>query len=374
MKAIVIGAGITGTFASLDLATRGVETVLLERAPSTSGATIAIGGVIHSGARFAALNDTLTKTCKTENEVWRHIGKDFLKGEAGYFIRLDKDDKYAENWWGGLKKAGILAREVPVSEIKATGLKRAIIQEAVETPEAIIDLREFLFHLLGKAVESGVLYINNASWQGNYLGNGEYRVKVKRGSSELEIDGYVINATGSEIPNVVKSLTGKVKKYEKFRGSHLGLRVQINGVLEKMRAPGFADLFSSFNGQTLITPTLEPFDGLTINEKEYQTLMAGARELFDVGPSDVTGSLSAPRLSYDQGASLMKTDYLEEIDGLINAYSSNFTCARLVAEKAADLLSIKLGIKKKSVTSSIQIRPETAQLNSTVNFSPSDKF
>jgi len=98
MEVIVLGAGLTGMFTALDLDMRGASVVLVEKGARSSGSSVSIGGVIHSGARFAAINPFLAKTCKKESETWRAMAGDFMKADGGYFIRIpETDSKYLED-------------------------------------------------------------------------------------------------------------------------------------------------------------------------------------------------------------------------------------------------------------------------------------
>jgi len=362
MEVIVLGAGLTGMFTALDLAMRGASVVLVEKGARSSGSSVSIGGVIHSGARFAAINPVLAKTCKKESETWRAMAGDFINADGGYFIRVpETDSKYVEDWLAGLDSANIPHASLSVNEVPSQKLKRQSVIEAFETPEQVIQLGAFMKALLNEAVEKGVLYVNAAEWMAVGKEDGYYEVNLKRGWFETKIKGFIVNATGAQIPEVTRAIGGIPRgKFAKFRGSHLVFREKLGGVIEKIGKPGQADLFSPAlsEGLSLAAPTLTPWDGDEMSQEEYLTLLRGTKEVFDISDPDVLGYLSTARLSYDQASSEMPTDYLEEIGGLVNAYSSNFTCARLVAEKAADILATKLGIQKASSTAKIQISSE----------------
>ncbi|MGC8558740.1 MAG: FAD-dependent oxidoreductase [Nitrososphaeria archaeon] len=339
-KIIVFGGGITGLMIALNLTLSGADVTVIEKDKKSNGASVRIGGVIHSGARFAAVNPKLAIRCAEERKFWGNFAKEFLKIRNGFFVATENLDRvYYENWMESLDKLKIAYERVEkVSSVKA--------KFAVKTEEALVDPVDLIANLELELIEHGATYLNHTEIiSANNMGDGIYKIKLKRGNSSFIMNGILVNATGVNVPYLLNLITGNSIKYDIWQGSHLALNVKVETIIEKISPPGQADIIVPVENGSLITPTMVKPSNDRINEYELTTLLNSARELLGVNESNIIGYLTAPRLTYDASASIMETDLVRQDMGMVSAYSSNFACSAAVAVKVTELLSKKFNIK-----------------------------
>src|SRR5690606_35842680 len=91
-EVLVIGGGATGTGVMRDLATRGVETILVEQRELTHGTTGRYHGLRHSGARYVVKDPEAAVECIEENAVLRRIMPHCIEETSGFFVVTPWDD------------------------------------------------------------------------------------------------------------------------------------------------------------------------------------------------------------------------------------------------------------------------------------------
>ncbi|BBE42089.1 FAD-dependent oxidoreductase [Conexivisphaera calida] len=352
-RAIVVGAGITGAFTALDLALRGADVVLVERGRSPDGATSRIEGVVHGGARFAVTAPAAAAACRDENPRMRAIARDFLLSDHGYFLVTDATtDDYMEKFLSSAGRLGI--RAVHSDPPMIDGLRPGAVRGALETSDALIDLQEFLLHLIWRAVEEGVEYVNSADLESaRPVGDHEWEISIRRGSSSRAVRGALVLAAGHGIPGILRGpmglSPGEVPQFGVARGSHVLLRLRVPTVIQILHEPGTGDLMAPSRGGTFVGPTLVPGgDPDSTSPEEVSALLSSASRLVEVSEEDLIGWSSTGRLTFDPSASRAPPDLVADVRGAIVAYSSNMACGRRTAEAAADAVASILGIRAPS--------------------------
>ena len=362
-RAIVVGAGITGAFTALDLALRGADVVLVERGRSPEGATSRIEGVIHGGARFAVTAPAAASACREENPRMLRIARDFLISDHGYFLITDATtDEYLEKFFSAAGRLGIRAVHSDLPRID--GLRPGAVRGALETSDALIDLQEFLLHLIWRAVEEGVEYINSASVESaKPVGDHEWELSIRRGNSSRVLRGALVLAAGHGIPGFLRGPMGlspsEIPNLGVARGSHVLIGLRTPTVLQILHEPGTGDLFAPFRGGTFVGPTLVPGgDPDSISSEEISALLSSASRVLDVSMDDVIGWTSTGRLIFDPSISSAAPDLVADVHGAIIAYSSNMTCGRRTAEAAANAASAVLGLRARGRLDDLVIERE----------------
>ncbi|MGC9177525.1 MAG: FAD-dependent oxidoreductase [Conexivisphaera sp.] len=352
-RAIVVGAGITGAFTALDLALRGADVVLVERGRSPEGATSRIEGVIHGGARFAVTAPATAAACRDENPRMREIAREFLLSDHGYFLVTDATtDEYMDRFLSSTGRLGI--RAVHSDPPRIDGLRPGVMRGALETSDALIDLQEFLLHLVWRAVEEGADYVNSADVESaRPVGDHEWELSVRRGSSSRTVRGALVLAAGHGIPDILRGpmglSPGEIPSFGIARGSHTLLRLRVPTVIQILHEPGTGDLMAPSRGGTFVGPTLVPGgDPDSTSPEEISALLSSASRLVDVSEDDLIGWSSTGRLTFDPSASRAPPDLVADVRGAIVAYSSNMTCGRRTAEAAADAVASILGMRAPS--------------------------
>ncbi|MGC9116632.1 MAG: FAD-dependent oxidoreductase [Conexivisphaera sp.] len=366
-RAIVIGAGITGAFTALDLALRGADVLLVERARSPAGATANVGGVLHGGARFAVTAPAAASACRDENLLMRRIARDFLYSDHGYFLVTgETTDDYLDKFVSSTRSLGI--RAVQSDPPAINGLRPGAVRGAFETSDALIDLQEFLLHLLWRAIGEGVSYMNSASLESaRRVGDHEWEITIRRGSSALTARGVLVLAAGHWIPEILRGSMGlepgSVPALGIARGSHAFLRIRVPTVIQIVHEPGTGDLMAPHRGLTFVAPTLVPGgDPSSASWEEVSSLVSSVSKLIDVSVDDLVGWNSTGRLTFDPSVSMAPPDLLAEVQGAIVAYSSNWSCGRRTAEAAASRAAAILGLRAPSGIRDLTIERESPRV------------
>src|SRR5690349_21759774 len=98
-QVLVIGGGATGAGVALDLALRGVRTILVEMGDLATGTSGRYHGLLHSGGRYAVKDPESAKECIDENLILKQIAPHVLEDTGGLFILCPGDgDEYAQDW------------------------------------------------------------------------------------------------------------------------------------------------------------------------------------------------------------------------------------------------------------------------------------
>ena len=90
--ATIIGGGATGVFAALDIAQRGLDVILVDRADLASGTTGKFHGMLHSGARYAVRDPESAKECIRENRILSNIAPHAIVDTGGIICSYYKGE------------------------------------------------------------------------------------------------------------------------------------------------------------------------------------------------------------------------------------------------------------------------------------------
>ncbi len=332
---VIIGSGITGALAALNLALAGLKVALVEKDAAPGGSSVRIAGVLHSGARFAGSDDALASECYKEWKWWNSVLSEDKKRIGGYFIGLKGDAEYQDIWLDSVKKIGI-----PHVEASSMDFGELIRQESVEraywVPEIRINAAEVLNEIISHAAKAGAeLYFSHQVISAVQDGQ-EYTITVKKGSSESMLHGTPVIAAGLGIPEVSEKFGVQVDA-KKYQGSHLLVNGRTRELLEIIHRPGLYDLFIPAEYGTYITPTLTDFNNFIVKEEEISGLYERMGNVLQAGHS-VIGNITAGRIAIESPKSTIGWDYVAYQKGVLIAWSANYACARRVAKAIADLL------------------------------------
>ncbi len=155
-EVLVIGGGATGTGVARDLAMRGFDTVLVEKADLTHGTTGRYHGLLHSGGRYVVKDPTAAKECIEENRILRKIMPQCIEDTGGFFVLTPWDDPdYAAQFIDGCRKAGIPLEELTIPQMLREEAKlNPGITRCFRVPDASADS----FHATDLNANSAQLY------------------------------------------------------------------------------------------------------------------------------------------------------------------------------------------------------------------------
>lgn len=154
---VVIGGGATGTGTLRDLAMRGFDAVLLERADLAQGTTGRFHGLLHSGGRYVVSDPESATECAQENEIMRHIHSDAVEETGGLFVVTPSDaEDYADTFLDAAHAAHVPAREISTAEaLRREPRLHPKIKRAFEVRDAVIDGWRMVWGTVASAQEYG---------------------------------------------------------------------------------------------------------------------------------------------------------------------------------------------------------------------------
>ena len=152
---LIIGGGATGGGVALDLALRGLEVALIERADLTDGTSGRYHGLLHSGGRYAVRDPNRQRECIEENRILRRIVPHAIEDTGGFFVTTPDDDPaYADKWLEACHACGIEAEEITIAQmLKEEPALNPAITRAFRVPDASCDSFDVLT-ALGAAIQA----------------------------------------------------------------------------------------------------------------------------------------------------------------------------------------------------------------------------
>lgn len=373
---IIVGGGATGTCTARDCALRGLKTLLIEREDLCDGASGRNHGLLHSGARYAVNDPESARECISENLILKKIASNCVEATGGLFISLPEDGlEYRTLLVQKCAEAGIDTRIITAKQ--ALNLVPAInpnIISAVKVPDASIN--PFLFSDVNvlDAVRHGADVIKFKAVTA-FIKEGNAVVGVKTDKEDFYAEQVVL-AAGIWSAQLAETAGAQINMCPS-KGALLvfGHRVT-NLVINRCRMPSDADILVpesvvSMLGTTSDKVPFEECDNMRATGAEVDFLLnegvkmvpslastrilrayAGVRPLIsaDCKSSSQKGSRSASR-----GIVLLDHELRDGIPGLITITGGKLTTARLMAEKATDLVCKKLGVAAGCTTAELPL-------------------
>ncbi|WP_457575273.1 anaerobic glycerol-3-phosphate dehydrogenase subunit A [Desulfomarina sp.] len=140
-EVLIIGGGVTGTGIMRDLALRGIDCCLIDRADLCSGASGGNHGLLHSGCRYVSNDLHSAMECRAESEILKTIAPQCIENTGGLFVAVEGDDPlFAEKFPRYCKAASILCE--PLTPAEARELEPLLSRDlfkAFRVPDATID-------------------------------------------------------------------------------------------------------------------------------------------------------------------------------------------------------------------------------------------
>jgi len=118
-QVVVVGGGATGAAVLRDLALRGIDAVLVERADLGTGTSGRWHGLLHSGGRYAVKDPVSATECIEENRVLRRIAPHCIEDTGGLFVLLPENDQgYGDAFVEGCRKTGVPCEELALDQAR----------------------------------------------------------------------------------------------------------------------------------------------------------------------------------------------------------------------------------------------------------------
>jgi glycerol-3-phosphate dehydrogenase len=369
-QVLIIGAGITGAGLARDLALRGVECILVEKADINSGASGANHGLLHSGARYVR-NDPLTATeCSEECGLLKKVAAQCIEDTGGLFVAVEGDDEnHIADFPNLCSRSGIAVERMDVK--KAREIEPVLSEKliaAYRVGDASIDPFRLSLENIAHALELGGRLLLHTGVVGFKKKNGLIRATIlhnQKTGEQIRIEAdQVVNAAGAWAGEVAALAGGRIELlYSK--GSLLITHHRIaRRVINRLRPSSDADILVPGGTVSILGTTSVPIDALddvrpTIEEIDYIVETASAmvpalqttryiRAYAGVRPLVGSKSLNDGR-ALSRGYALI--DHREDqLNNFVSIVGGKLTTYRLMAEQSSDLICSRLGVTRPCMT------------------------
>jgi glycerol-3-phosphate dehydrogenase len=370
--AIIIGGGATGAEVTRDLTLRGLKTVLLERHDLSSGTSGRLHGLLHSGGRYVVKDKESARECAEESKILLEIASNSVHLTGGLFVGISgiDDPEFKEQFIQGCRECNVEAKELSQREVLQM---EPFINDEVENAFYVNDGSVYSFRLivetalqaaqLGASIRTYSEVIALHKDDNTITG---VRVKDHRNGNTYDLFAdFVINATGvwagkiANLANIHIPITPS-------KGVMVVIdRRLFTRVVNRLRFPANGDIIvphisTAIIGTTSVSmedPDQYPVTYDEVDEMIYEGAVlspfvkearmirayAGNRPLFGAEPGEEGREVSRTFKVLDH-------EIRDDVSGLITITGGKLTTYRLMAEKTADLVANKLGIRAKCVT------------------------
>ncbi|MBU2514296.1 anaerobic glycerol-3-phosphate dehydrogenase subunit A [bacterium] len=380
-KVLIIGGGATGTAIARDLSLRGISCLLVEQKDINSGASGANHGLLHSGARYVYSDLSAAVECKQESLILKQIAPHCIENTGGLFVAVEGDDeRYIAEFPALCSKAKISVKALSVAE--ARHLEPALSAKTIaafQVEDAAIDPFMLSLEMMEDACRLGSRYLSYHKVIGFRKAKQIDQVVLADINTKQEIKvsaELVINASGAWAGEVA-ALAGIGLDMIYSKGSLIITQNRLaTRVINRLRTPADADIIvpggtvSVLGTTSILAENLDNIRPTTI-ETDYIVdecaamipilqstriirAYAGVRPLVGVGEETDEDSRSVSR-----GFALIDHE-ADGIENFITITGGKLTTCRLMAEKTADLVCRKLGVKEKCGTRKVKIGSSTA--------------
>jgi len=359
---IIIGAGSTGSALAHDLALRGLNVTVIERAGVASGTTGHNQAQLHSGARYAAVDPESARECIAENRILRRIMPEVLELNEGLFVTDSADGlDYLPLFLDACQDCGIPAQVVPVEQaLRWEPQLNPQILAAVQIPDGVFEPYRFCLSFLASAQSNGAEVHTFNEVVGIDAQRCQVEVHNRRtGSMQIFTSDAIINATGPWVGKVA-GLAGLNVEVEPSAGVMVNLNQRVcNHVLNLLAPPGDGDIIvpqrnSSILGTTSWSVT-DPED-ISIPSEHVDLIFSVAERMVpSIRNFAIRGVMAAARpLLVVEGAGGRATSRgfacyqhsAEGTPGFFSVVGGKTTTARLMAEKIGDQVTAYLHCDK----------------------------
>jgi glycerol-3-phosphate dehydrogenase len=365
---MIIGAGATGAGVARDLALRGVDVALVDKADVADGTSGRNHGLLHSGGRYAVKDPEAAAECIRENIVLKRVAAHCIDDCGGMFAAMEGDDPaYADRFEEACKVAGIEAERVGARE--ASGREPGLndrVREAFLVPDAAVDPFFLCLANCVDAAEHGAKILTHHAVREVRTDSGAVTGLVLEDTLTGQRTGYgcrlVVNAAGPWAGKVA-DLAGLEVDLVLSRGALVVTRGRlVRGVVNRLRPPSDGDIIVPGGpvclvGTTSVTvptpedlvPGADEADHLIAQGCELVPMLHAARiirEFTGIRPLYQEGAGKGDGRAVSRGFAVLDHEARDGLAGMITVVGGKLTTYRLMAEKVADMASAKLGVEK----------------------------
>jgi glycerol-3-phosphate dehydrogenase len=393
---VIIGGGVTGAGAALDLGARGLEVAIVDRSDFAQGTSSRSTKLFHGGIRYLPqLHFGLVSEGLREQKVLARTA-DFLYHRLEFLIPLyaqygiaDAPAWAARGWKAPLAlRAGLLAYDLlggigrPGSRHRSVGAEALLASiptlrhEGLEGGFVYSDAQTDDARLVVSLVKTAVgrydaTAVNQMQVESIVEHDGRFRVQLHDREADIRLvttARAVLSATGAFDP---PGLTGRGAdlKVIRSKGSHMIVERQVLGLGDRALVLPETDdgrvlyiipwLGHSMIGTTDTPYTTEPTHP-TASDEDNAYLVRHVRRYLDVDAFEPMSAFAGLRALKDTGstatADVSREHVIEQpVPGYVLVAGGKLTTYRRIAAEAADVVADALGVRVKSSTDSIPL-------------------
>jgi glycerol-3-phosphate dehydrogenase len=365
-QVVIIGGGITGVGTARDLALRGVDCLLVERADVCAGASGANHGLLHSGARYVRTDPAAAVECREEGALLKSLASHCIEDTGGLFVAVSGDDeRHIADFPDLCRRCGIEAHALdPAAALELEPALSPRLTAAYQVPDASVDPFQLALDNLSDALDHGARVMLHTRVTGvERCGRRIRKVRLSlapSGAETVVAADHVVNAAGAWAREVA-ALAGIELSLRCSKGSLLVTdRRLARRVINRLRPASDADILVPGGTVSILGTTSIPLDRLdsvvpTVAETDailraaaamvpalehtrFIRAYAGVRPLVPAGasPEDRTASRGFTLLDHAP----------DGLDNFTSIVGGKLTTYRLMAEKTADLVCARLGLER----------------------------
>ncbi len=370
---LVIGGGATGGGVALDLALRGLQVALIERADLTDGTSGRYHGLLHSGGRYAVHDPESARECIAENRILRKIVPHAIEDTGGLFVTTPDDDPaYADQWVAACRACDIETEEISVGQmLEDEPALNPRITRAFRVPDASSDSFDVLT-ALGAAVQAlGGSVLTYHEVVGLTVAGGVVAgatVRNVRTGVELHLAArMIVNAAGAWAGQIA-AMAGCQITMRPSKGTMVAMAYRfVNTIINRCHLPGDGDILVPVGTVAVIGTTSvnvpDPNDTSITAWEVRKMLEEGEKMAPGFSQARALRAWAGVRPLYEEGGAAQGRDAKrtfavldhatrDGVGGLVTVVGGKFTTYRLMAERAADVVSKQLGVTRPCVTKS----------------------
>jgi glycerol-3-phosphate dehydrogenase len=369
-QVLIIGAGATGTGLARDFALRGVECIVVEQNDINAGASGANHGLLHSGGRYVASDPGSAKECREECELLKQLAPQCIEDTGGLFVAVEGDDeKYAADFPHLCSQCNIPVKELDIREareLEPSLSEKLIVAYMVE--DASIDPFKLSMENIAQAQELGCNLLRFTKVIG--FEKSKKRIQATRLLNKVTDQEFlieaeqVVNASGAWA-GVIADLAGITVNILYSQGSLLVTHNRITDrVVNRLRLSGNADILVPGGTVSLLGTTsvrIDNLDDVHPTVEEVNSIVSEATAMIPrlettrfirayAGVRPLVGSQSSSN-DRNVSRSFALLDHAEDgFENLTTITGGKLTTYRLMAEKTADLVCLRLSVSRPCLT------------------------
>ncbi len=381
-QVLIIGGGITGTGLARDLSLRGIACVLVEKQDINAGASGANHGLLHSGARYVASDPGTAAECRRESLLLKKLAPHCIEDTGGLFVAVaGDDDQYIADFPGLCRASGIPVQ--PLTPAEARRREPALAENVIAAyavEDAAVDPFKLALDNLVQARSGGcrVMCFTEVTAfriQAGRIQTVQLRHALTGHETELGAE-VVVNAAGAWAGQIA-ALAGLRIPILYSKGSLLVTHRRIcRQFINRLRKGADGDILAPGGTVSILGTTSERCaspDGIRPDIDEVDRIIdEGAamvpalattryiRAYCGVRPL-IGNAADGDDRAVSRGFALI--DHAEEDPGLENCITitgGKLTTFRLMAEKTADRVCERLGIRRPGSTYHAPLPPNAA--------------